>query len=83
MYRRPCRLAQLPLQQGRRHRTAGRPIKQFDSVNDRRAREARDLHHASEISGGNNIRIDTIDVSRFAFAERRGDVRLQQIVSSG
>ena len=46
-------------------------------------RKARDLHHAAEIAGGDNVRIDTVDVSRFALSERRRDVGLEQIVRSG
>ena len=52
-------------------------------MHDRRLSETPDLHHAAEIAGGDDVRIDTCDMRGFALAERRRDLRLQQIVGAG
>ena len=52
----------------RRHRAAGRPVQQFDGVHDRRLAKRADLHHAAEIAGRDDVRIDAGDMRGLAFA---------------
>ena len=69
--------------EGGRHRPAGGPVEQFDRVHDRGRGEARDLHHAAEIAGRDDVRIDAVDVGGLALAERGRDLGLQQVVGAG
>ena len=76
----------------RRRRSAraagsGPPVAQSSSstvCSDRHRRVAADLHHAAEIAGRDDVRIDALRMcAALRSPERLGDVGLQQIVGAG
>ena len=59
------RFAQRRVAQSRWRRPACRPIQQLHRVHDRRLSKMPDLHHAAQIAGGDDVRIDASDMRGF------------------
>mgnify|MGYP007025877243 CR=1 FL=1 len=64
----------------RRYRATGRPIEQFDSMYDRRLGALADLHRAPNVTGGNDLRFEPVNIGHLAIAQLIRDFRLKDII---
>jgi hypothetical protein len=49
-----------------RHRSAGRPVEQFDRVDDRYVGALADLRDAADVAGGDQVGLGALDVRHFS-----------------
>src|SRR3546814_2447725 len=52
--------------------SAGRPIEQFDDVDDGHADALADLHRAADIAGRDDVRVEPREIGGLAVADRKG-----------
>src|SRR3954465_1698955 len=69
-------LADAGLAERLRHRSARRPVEELDGVDDRDGGAACDLRHAADVAGGDEVRLDPLDVRHLPGPELSGDLRL-------
>src|SRR5262249_40128146 len=74
------RLPLLSASQSRRRRPAGRPVEQLDRVQNRNCRARSELRQATDIAGGDDLRLGLDDIRKLALEEAAGQLRLQQII---
>src|SRR4051794_10114090 len=76
-------LAEAGLAERLRHRSARRPVEELDGVDDWDGGAARDLRHAADVAGGDEVRLDALDVRDLPGPELSGDLRLEEVVGAG
>src|SRR3546814_15751671 len=63
--------------------SAGRPIEQFDDVDDGHADALADLHRAADIAGRDDVRVEPREIGGLAVAELTRDLGLERSEGRG
>src|SRR5215204_1524239 len=75
-------LAETGLAKRLRQRAAGRPVEEFDGVDDRDRGAACDLRHAADVAGSDQVRLHALNVGDFPRPQLPSDLRLEEIVGA-
>ena len=62
------------------NRTTGRPVNQFDGVDDGHFGRGADLYHAAKVAGGDHLRRQAFDIGNFASLEAAGQLRQRRFL---